>query len=92
MDNDSVRVDPNNGRAIKPGALAACEDLGRPDHGVQQLLAAWSSGGFDCVQSVECRFSEAERPIFARAGKAPLFEEACRVPAVLLCHLQRLAY
>jgi malonyl-CoA O-methyltransferase len=57
----------------------------------QELLADLTRGGFDCVQSVECRFTEVERPIFARAGKARQFEEACHVPAVLLCHLRRRA-
>jgi SAM-dependent methyltransferase len=57
----------------------------------EELLAAWIGGGFDCLQSVECRFTEAERPIFVRAGKASLFDKACRLPAVLLCHFQRAA-
>ena len=57
-------------------------------HSVRELLATWMSSGFECVQSVECRFTEMERPIFRRAGKAHLFAEVCHVPAVQVFHFQ----
>jgi SAM-dependent methyltransferase len=55
----------------------------------QEFLAPWISAGFDCAQLVECRFSEPERLVFARAGKDDLFERYCTVPAVLVCHFER---
>jgi malonyl-CoA O-methyltransferase len=55
----------------------------------QDFLAPWVGAGFDCVQLVECRFSEPERQVFAQAGKCPAFEEFCRVPAVLIGHFER---
>ena len=57
----------------------------------QEFLAPWTSAGFDCAQSVECRFSEPERQVFARGGKAQIFDDLCRVPAVLICHFERSA-
>jgi ubiquinone/menaquinone biosynthesis C-methylase UbiE len=57
----------------------------------QELLAPWVSAGFDRAQFVECRFSEPERQVFAQAGKGRVFEDFCRVPAVLICHFKRLA-
>jgi len=55
----------------------------------QEFLAPWTSAGFDCAQSVECRFSEPERQVFAQAGKARDFADLCLTPAVLICHFQR---
>jgi SAM-dependent methyltransferase len=55
----------------------------------QELVAAWLSAGFQCVQSVEHRLGEAERPIFVRTGKAHLFDEVCHIPAILILHFQR---
>ncbi len=57
----------------------------------QELVEAWLSAGFECVQSTECQLGEPERPIFASAGKAHLFEEACHIPAILILHLRRAA-
>jgi ubiquinone/menaquinone biosynthesis C-methylase UbiE len=57
----------------------------------QEFVVPWISAGFDCTQSVECRFSEAERPIFDRAGKGELFEKYRTFPAVLVCHFVRAA-
>jgi ubiquinone/menaquinone biosynthesis C-methylase UbiE len=56
---------------------------------VQGFLAPWVSAGFDCARLVECRFSEPEMQVFARAGKARVFEDFCQIPAVLICHFQR---
>jgi len=58
---------------------------------VQEFLAPWVSAGFDCAHLVECRFSEPERQVFARAGKGDLFEKYRIGPAVLVCHFQRSA-
>jgi SAM-dependent methyltransferase len=57
----------------------------------QALVAAWLSAGFERVQSAECRLGEPEREIFARAGKAHLFKEACKTPGVLVLHFHRTA-
>jgi ubiquinone/menaquinone biosynthesis C-methylase UbiE len=57
-----------------------------------EFQAPWVSAGFDCTQLVECRFSEPERHVFARAGKAREFDDFCQVPAVLICHFQRPAW
>jgi malonyl-CoA O-methyltransferase len=57
----------------------------------QDSLAPWFSAGFHCAHSLECRFGEAERSIFARAGKAHLFEDVRHIPAILILHFQRLA-
>jgi ubiquinone/menaquinone biosynthesis C-methylase UbiE len=55
----------------------------------REFLAPWLSAGFDYAQSVECRFSEPERQVFAQAGKGDLFEKYRTVPAVLVCHFVR---
>ena len=55
----------------------------------QEFLAPWISAGFDCAQSVECRFGEPERRVFTQAGKGHGFEDFCQIPAVLICHFQR---
>jgi ubiquinone/menaquinone biosynthesis C-methylase UbiE len=57
----------------------------------QEFLSPWDSAGLDCAQLVECRFSEPERRVFTQAGKGRVFEDFCRVPAVLIGHFQRSA-
>jgi len=54
-----------------------------------ELLAVWKNSGFDCIQSIDCRLGEPERPTFARAGKSKLFAVVRPVPVVLLCHFTR---
>jgi ubiquinone/menaquinone biosynthesis C-methylase UbiE len=56
---------------------------------VEEISAIWKRTGFECARSLDCRFGEAERPIFERAGKAKLFEIFRHIPAVLLCHFTR---
>lgn len=68
--------------------LGAVEIQSRP-HSIGQVLAAWESAGFKWSGFTEFRLGEPERPIFARAGKAELFVELSRVPAVLILHFQR---
>lgn len=50
----------------------------------QEFLAPWMSAGFDCAQTVECRFGEPEQAIFNQMGKGHLFDECCIFPAVLV--------
>ncbi len=68
----------------------AVEIQTRP-YAVRGLVAAWESAGFEWLGFAECRLGESERPIFAQAGKANLFAEVCKVPAVLILHFQRVA-
>ena len=58
-------------------------------HPVRELLAAWNSAGFECMQFATCRLGTPERTIFARAGRDNLFEVARHTPALLLCHFRR---
>jgi malonyl-CoA O-methyltransferase len=58
---------------------------------VDEFLAPWVSAGFECARMVECRFGEAERQVFVKAGKGHVFEEFCKIPAVLVCHFQNSA-
>lgn len=72
----------------------------RDDHGpaeimtwprsTHDLLEAWKTVGLVCLEKAEFRLGEAERPIFARAGKGHLFEEACEFPSVQIFHMLRL--
>ena len=55
----------------------------------QEFMAPWIAAGFDCAQTVECRFREPDRQVFARAGKTREFGEFCQIPAVLIGHFQR---
>jgi ubiquinone/menaquinone biosynthesis C-methylase UbiE len=58
---------------------------------VDEFAAPWISAGFECVRVVECRFGEAEQKVFAVSGKGHLFEEFCKIPAVLICQFQNSA-
>lgn len=58
-------------------------------HTSEEIVRAFYVGGFECLTHVPLCFGEPERPIFAQAGKEDLFEAACRMPAVLLCHFTR---
>ena len=61
------------------------------DRSIEELLAAWNSAGFVCVELAEFRLGEPEKLILALAGKANLFAEARQDPAVLAFHFQKLA-
>jgi len=55
----------------------------------QEFLAPWMSAGFDCAQTVECRFGEPERVIFNLMGKGHRFDKCRLFPAVLAGHFVR---
>jgi ubiquinone/menaquinone biosynthesis C-methylase UbiE len=55
----------------------------------QEFIAPWFAAGFECAQTVECRFGELDRLTLAQAGKGREFRDLCRIPAVLICHFQR---
>ena len=58
-------------------------------HSAEEILGAFSSVGCECVAHVGLWLENAEQPIFAAAGRQELFQEACRVPAILFCHFKR---
>jgi ubiquinone/menaquinone biosynthesis C-methylase UbiE len=55
----------------------------------EEIAQTLDANGFECLAHQPLRLGDPEKPIFARAGKAHLFAEACQVPAVLLCHFRR---
>lgn len=57
---------------------------------IDEIVAAFTSNGFVCVTHLPLWLGEPERHVFARAGKSNGFENACQVPAVLVCHFRRL--
>lgn len=57
---------------------------------IEEIVAAFCSGGFECLAQHSLYLGDAEEPIFVRAGRAQSFAEACNVPAVLICHFRRL--
>lgn len=60
-------------------------------HSAEDILAASNSVGCECVTHVGLCLEEAEKHIFAAAGRQPLFQAACRIPAVLFCHFKKVS-
>jgi ubiquinone/menaquinone biosynthesis C-methylase UbiE len=60
-------------------------------HSQKALAQAFYTGSFECMTHETLCFGEEEKPIFDLAGKSHLFAEASRVPAILVCHFQRVA-
>lgn len=58
--------------------------------GNEEIVEAFCSGGFECFSEDSLYLGASEEPIFARAGRAQSFQEACNVPAILVCHFRRL--
>jgi ubiquinone/menaquinone biosynthesis C-methylase UbiE len=56
----------------------------------EEIVRTFYANGFECLTYVPLCLGRAEQPIFAQAGKAHLFADACKVPAILICHLKRL--
>ena len=56
----------------------------------EEIVAAFQANGFECLARLSLCLGAPEEPIFARAGKAHAFQEACQIPAVLLCRFCRL--
>jgi ubiquinone/menaquinone biosynthesis C-methylase UbiE len=54
------------------------------------IVNAFYSNGFECLSHVSLCLGDPEKAIFTRAGKAHSFSEACKLPAVLICHFRRL--
>ena len=57
----------------------------------EQILQAFSANGFECLEYLPLFLGEPEQPLFAQTGKAASFADACRLPAVLICHFRRIA-
>jgi ubiquinone/menaquinone biosynthesis C-methylase UbiE len=60
-------------------------------HSIEQVHKSFSACGFDTLEHHNVRLGEPERPIFERAGKASLFQDACEMPAVCIWHFTRTA-
>jgi len=56
----------------------------------EEIVQGFHAGGFECQTRLSLCLGDPEEPIFARAGKAHSFKDACQVPAILLCHFRRL--
>lgn len=56
----------------------------------EQVVRVFCANGFKCETYEALWLGEPERPLFARAGKSHSFAEACKLPAVLVCHFRRL--
>jgi SAM-dependent methyltransferase len=54
------------------------------------IIDTFCTNGFECHANEALWLGQPEKPFFARAGKGDFFEEACRMPAVLVCHFRRL--
>jgi ubiquinone/menaquinone biosynthesis C-methylase UbiE len=55
----------------------------------KEIIHTFYANGFACEANETLWLGEPEEPLFARAGKAHFFAEACRLPAVLVCHFRR---
>ena len=55
----------------------------------EEIVQVFCSNGFKYQAHETLWLGEPERPLFARAGKSHSFEEACKLPAVLVCHFRR---
>lgn len=54
----------------------------------EEIVHAFCSNGFECQTHEPLWLGEPERPLFGRAGKAHSFVDACRLPAILVCHFR----
>jgi ubiquinone/menaquinone biosynthesis C-methylase UbiE len=54
-----------------------------------EIVRVFGVNSFQCEMHETLWLGEPERPIFERAGKLDAFIEACRWPAVLVCHFRR---
>jgi SAM-dependent methyltransferase len=57
-------------------------------HSGLRIVEAFRAEGFEPREIVHCAISNQERPIFLRAGKEHIFEQVCRIPAVLIEHFK----
>jgi len=69
------------------GAAVQIEVLPRA---AEETVQAFYSNGFECLMQVPLSLGDPEKPTFTQAGKSQSFEEACHLPAVLVCQFRRL--
>src|ERR1700724_4062249 len=55
----------------------------------EEIVQAFHANGLECLTHMSLRLGDPEQPIFARAGKGRSFQEACQLPAILVCHFKR---
>ena len=58
---------------------------------IQQVVDAFEAGGFNLLNCLTPCLSEPERWIFEVAQRSDLYETACEIPAIFVCHFQRSA-
>jgi ubiquinone/menaquinone biosynthesis C-methylase UbiE len=56
----------------------------------EEIVEAFWSNGFECETRLPLWLGEPEEPLFARAGRSRSFVDACRLPAVFVCHFRRI--
>jgi ubiquinone/menaquinone biosynthesis C-methylase UbiE len=57
----------------------------------EEIVGEFCASGFECLTQESLWLGDPESPLFARAGKADFFPDACRVPAILACHFRKAA-
>lgn len=60
------------------------------DRSAGEIVETFCSHGFRCELNVTLSLGQPEESVFAKAGKAHLFLEASRMPAVIVCRFRRL--
>jgi ubiquinone/menaquinone biosynthesis C-methylase UbiE len=75
-------------RSFRRGRFRA--EIASHVYAVQSLTDAGRDARLELREIVEAHFGEAEREIFRMAGKEALFDDACKIPAVLVTHWKRL--
>lgn len=86
---------------LHPEAYARGWRVGFRDHGIalqiemrpreiEEIIEVFCTSGFECVAQDSLYLGAPEESIFLRGGKSKSFADACKVPAILLCHLRRL--
>jgi len=56
---------------------------------VEEIVAAFSAGGFAFLSHESLWLGDEEQPIFLRAEKLQAFAKACQLPAILACRFRR---
>lgn len=65
-------------------------EIEMPSHSVEEIVHAFCASGFESQTHETLWLGEPEKPLFARAGKSHFFVDACKLPAVLVCHFRRI--
>jgi len=69
------------------------DEIGRVEiktviHTTEELVTAFHEAGFESSDFVQFAFGSEEKAIFSRNGRGGSFQEACRVPAILVCQFR----